>query len=73
MSVSKRPVILSVGGLAWEDRETRDEDATIKFAVEIRCGLCGYIMLFDAEKFHSGDEPTMTMLTVEEEDLLQED
>jgi ribosomal protein S27AE len=73
MAVSRRPVILSVGGLAWEDPATRDRDANISFAVRIRCGLCGYIMLFDAEKFHSGEEPTMTLLSYDEEDELEGD
>jgi hypothetical protein len=30
-------------------------------------------MLFDPEQFHHGDEPTMTMLTMQEEDELDED
>jgi hypothetical protein len=71
MAVSRLPVILSTGGLAWEEASKRDADTNIRFAIELRCGLCGYIMLFDSAKFYSGDEPTMTMLSYEEEDELE--
>jgi hypothetical protein len=61
MTASRLPVVLNVGGLIHEDPGKRDPEANIRFAVQVRCGLCGYIMLFDAEQFHHGDVPTMTI------------
>jgi len=50
-----------IGGFPHEKDDPRwDSEANVRFMVEVRCNMCGYSMLFDSEKFHSGDEPTIT-------------
>lgn len=50
---------------------SRDPDRQLAFAVRIECALCGHIMLFNAQKYRSGDEQVLVAgLTEEEEDAL---
>ena len=57
-----------VGGLPLE----ADFDRQVTFAVEIECTTCGHIMLFNAERYRTGDEAIMVAgLTDEEEDRLE--
>lgn len=34
-------------------------DANIVYALVVTCSLCGYMLLFDSEQHHHGDEPVL--------------
>lgn len=49
----------------------KDPDRQMGFAVRIECGLCGHMMLFNAQNYRGGDEQVLVAgLTDEEEDAL---
>ena len=50
--------------------EDRDHDLT--FAVRIECAACGHLMLFNAEKYRTGDEPILVRERAEEEGQLRD-
>jgi len=59
LGVSHLPVVLVDGGFpARIDyhslAEERDDDLTL--ALRIECTACGYLMLFNAERFRTGDD-----------------
>ena len=49
-----------------------DDDYHLTFAIRIECTACGHLMLFNAEKYRTGDEPILEREPVEEESQLQE-
>jgi hypothetical protein len=56
IGIAERPAMLYIGGFLFEkDDPRRDPDANVVYAVDFTCQVCGYIMLFDSEKFHRGD------------------
>lgn len=57
LQVDRRPAFLLVGGLDPE----HDPDANGLFMVRIFCNLCGYTLLFDSEKHHGLDVPTIRL------------
>lgn len=49
----------------------KDPDRQMDFAIRVECGLCGHIMLFNAEQYRRSDEQNMVVgLTEEEENAL---
>ena len=50
----------------WEDR-----GGDLIFAVRVECATCGHLMLFNSQKYRTGDEKIM-VLTEEEESQLGE-
>src|SRR5215469_890672 len=57
LSASYLPVLLVDGGSCIDDHspaEKRDGDLT--FALRIECTACGYLMLFNAERFRTADD-----------------
>jgi hypothetical protein len=60
MRVDTRPVIVSVGGVAWSDRPgAHDSETNINYLLRIECSLCGYNMMFNSERFIAGDTPAL--------------
>jgi hypothetical protein len=74
LSMGRCPVLLVDAGFpADEDdfplREDRDGDLT--FAVRVECTTCGHLMLFNSERYRTGDEKIMVRgLTEERESQL---
>lgn len=58
LTARNQPSILRVGGTG--DPETKHPDENILFLFHLSCSLCGYVMLFDAERHDHGDVPTLT-------------
>jgi ribosomal protein S27AE len=52
----KRPVVLPIGGVPWG---IKDADTNVLFMVRVECQMCGHSLLFNSERFHSGDTPTL--------------
>jgi hypothetical protein len=44
-----------------------DDDYYLTFAVRIECTACGHLMLFNAQKYRTGDEPILVRDRAEEE------
>jgi hypothetical protein len=68
LAISDYPVIVNYGGFHHEEGDPRrDPEANIYYAAKVECDVCGYMMLFNSERFHHGDEPTLFMGTRERE------
>jgi hypothetical protein len=70
LGVGRRPVLLvegeyppTIGGVPLE----ADPDRFLTFAVKIECTTCGYLMLFNAERYRTGDEQIMVNGAVDED------
>jgi hypothetical protein len=61
LGVDKRPVILPVGGVPWPTSGTPDPDANGLFMVRLECNVCGHSMLFNSERFITGDTPALKL------------
>jgi hypothetical protein len=49
-----------------------DPEVITDCLVRVECGICGYVMLFAAERFRTGDDETLVRgLTEQEEDELE--
>jgi hypothetical protein len=60
LQVDRRAVILSVGGAAWsDDPRMHDSETNIDYLLRIECALCGYTMLFNCERFITGNTPAL--------------
>jgi hypothetical protein len=75
LGVSHLPVVLVDGGfLARIDyhspAEQRDGDLT--FALRIECTACGYLMLFNAERFRTGDDKIIVPGGIDDDLLFEE-
>ena len=44
-----------------------DPDRFLTFAVQIECATCGYLMLFNAERYRTGNEPIILVGAVDED------
>ena len=44
-----------------------DDDYHLTFAIRIECTTCGHLMLFNAEKYRTGEEPILERERAEEE------
>src|SRR6185369_3135139 len=49
--------------LCWAHERSR-----LTFAIRIECTTCGHLMLFNAEKYRTGEEPILEREPAEEED-----
>jgi hypothetical protein len=70
LAMGRRPVLLvdgefppSFSKVPMED----DPDRQVTFAAQVECTTCGYIMLFNAERHRTGDEPIMLVGEVDDE------
>jgi hypothetical protein len=56
----KRPVVLPIGQLPKPDGSVeREPSGNVLFMVRIECHVCGHTMLFNSERFFTGDEPIL--------------
>lgn len=60
LEMSEFPVFLADG------RFPAEPGADLTFAVRVECGTCGHVMLFNAQRYRTGDEKIL-MLTEDEE------
>ena len=65
--MSPFPVFLADG------RFTAEPGIDLTFAVQVECGTCGHVMLFNAQSYRTGDEKILMLeLTEDEESSLGE-
>ena len=67
LGMSDFPVLLADG------RFPAEPGADLTFAVRVECGTCGHVMLFNAQRYRTGDEKILMLeLTEDEESTLGE-
>jgi hypothetical protein len=69
LGMGRFPVFLLDGGLPSDGDDVslgKDHDHDLTFAVRIECTACGYLMLFNALKFRTGDERILVRERAEE-------
>jgi ribosomal protein S27AE len=67
LDMSHFPVLLADG------RFPAEPGADLTFAVRVECGTCGHVMLFNAQRYRTGDEKILMLgLTEDEESSLGE-
>jgi hypothetical protein len=62
LGIAEKPVLVFSGGAPWPVLSLGgkpDPDAIVDYMVRVECDMCGYNMLFNAERFHDGDTPVM--------------
>jgi hypothetical protein len=57
LHANKLPVVLPVGGLP--EFRVQDPETNIIYMVHVECIVCGHSLLFDCERFISGDTPAL--------------
>jgi Zn ribbon nucleic-acid-binding protein len=75
LGIGRFPVFLLDGGprLDGDDLpQGEDHDYNLTFAVRIECTVCGHLMLFNAEKYRTGDKQILVRERAEEEGQLRE-
>jgi hypothetical protein len=70
--VSLLPYMISVGGSAWTRAHPPDPETNVLFMVAVECRTCGHTLLFNSERFRTGDEPIMFVGSEESEAQLDE-
>lgn len=70
--ISRQPAHVSTGGFHYGKGDPRnDPDANVIFAVQLTCDVCGYLMLFDSEKFYTGNDRIFINGPLELEDEIE--
>ena len=70
LDVGQLPVLLLDGGFFRridDHPPARDCDADLSFAIRIECTACGYLMLFNAQRFRTADEKIIVPGETDEE------
>ncbi len=72
LTVHRLPFLALMGNLPPNISNLDDAEVIIEYLVRIECGICGYVMLFSAERFRTGDDETLVRgMTEQEEDELE--
>lgn len=74
LGIGRFPAFWLDGGpaLGYDDLPLgEDNDYHLTFAVRIECTTCGHLMLFNAERYRTGEEPILEREPAEEEGQLR--
>lgn len=72
LTVHRFPCLALMGDFPPEIGNLDDPEVTTEYLVRVECSVCGYVMLFNAERFRTGNDETLVRgLTEEEEDELE--
>jgi hypothetical protein len=72
LTVHRFPFLALMGNLPPNISNLDDAEVAIEYLVRVECEICGYVMLFSAERFRTGDDETLVRgMTEEEEDELE--
>ena len=75
LGIGRSPAFLLDGGPPPDCNDLplgEDHDYDLTFAVRIECTACGHLMLFNAQKYRTGDEQILVRERAEEEGQLPE-
>jgi len=70
LGIGRSPVFLLDGGPPPDGDDLplgEDHDYDLTFAVRVECTACGYLVLFNASKYRTGDEPILVRDRAEED------
>jgi Zn ribbon nucleic-acid-binding protein len=74
LGMSRFPVLLVDPGFPPDDDDFPaaggNPDGDLTFAVRVECTTCGHLMLFNSERYRTGDEKIMVRGRAEEESQL---
>jgi hypothetical protein len=72
LTVHRFPFLALMGNLPPNISNLDDPEVIVEYLVRVECGICGYVMLFSAERFRAGDDEILVRgMTEEEEDELE--
>src|SRR5918998_6580581 len=72
LAVHRFPFLAQMGNLPPNISNLDDAEVIVEYLVRVECGICGYVMLFSAERFRTGDDEALVRgMTEEEEDELE--
>jgi hypothetical protein len=72
LTVHRFPFLALMGNLPPNIIDVDDAEVIIEYLVRVECGICGYVMLFSAERFRAKDDETLVRgMTEQEEDELE--
>jgi hypothetical protein len=72
LTVHRFPFLALMGDLPPNIGNLDDTEVIVEYLVRVECGICGYVMLFSAERFRTGDDETLVRgMTEQEEDELE--
>ncbi|MGH3671732.1 MAG: hypothetical protein ACRDSH_14025 [Pseudonocardiaceae bacterium] len=72
LTVHRFPFLALMGEFPSEIDNLDDPEVVIDCLVRVECAMCGYVMVFNAERFRTGnDEILVRGLTEQEEDELE--
>jgi Zn ribbon nucleic-acid-binding protein len=75
LSLSHLPALLVDGGFPPcinDDSLAEERDGDLIFALRIECTACGYLMLFNAERFRTADDKIIVLEGVEDDGQFRE-
>jgi hypothetical protein len=72
LTVHRFPFLALMGNLPPNISNLDDPEVIVEYLVRVECGVCGYVMLFSAERFRAGDDEILVRgMTEQEEDELE--
>ncbi|MGH3883224.1 MAG: hypothetical protein ACRDRY_20820 [Pseudonocardiaceae bacterium] len=72
LTVHRFPFLALMGDFPPRVRNLDDPEVITDCLVRVECGICGHVMLFDAERFRTADDEILVRgLTEQEEDELE--
>ncbi len=72
LTVHRFPFLALMGNLPPNISNLDDAEVIVEYLVRVECGICGYVMLFSAERFRTGGDETLVRgMTEQEEDDLE--
>ncbi len=57
LHANKLPVVLPLGGIP--ESRLKDSETNIAYMVQVECIVCGHSLLFNSERFITGDTPAL--------------
>ena len=72
LTIHRFPFLALMGNLPPNISNLDDAEVAIEYLVRVECGICGYVMLFSAERFRTRDDEALVRgMTEQEEDELE--
>jgi hypothetical protein len=70
LRIARDPVLALIGGFPRAMSSADDPQVSTDFLLRVECVACGHLLLFNAERFRTGDAPILVMgLSEQDEEL----
>ena len=70
LTMSPFPILLVDAGFhrgAGDINSAQQHDGDVTFAVRVECAICGHLLLFNAQKYRTGDEKILVSEPTDEQ------